>query len=145
MEKTMTEKEAWGNVLREQRKTRWQIPVVGLLLVALVLGTGCATALGVGVDYTAERMVESARRYCQLPPPARSLLRKWINEQLEGTSTLVNECVDDEGYEDLRRVYVDPHLATTIDSIIAEVLDKGFYTLPNGSTIRMVVDSPEGE
>lgn len=110
----------------------------------LLLLQGCA-ALDVAGQRLGERAEGLVEAYCDQPRSVRAIVRWETNEAVKERGAVVIGCAGEEDYDRLRQVFVEPYSEATIDSIIAEVLERGAYTMPDGSVIRLVVDSPEEE
>lgn len=127
--------------LRRQRQGR---QVIARALAVAVLGlalAGCGTA-GVVAERVADRAVESAQWYCAQPRTARSILRVEANRALEGEASVVIACQGDQDgeYETLRTHYVDPLGDASVNRLLLRVIERGEYTLPDGRTLRVVVE-----
>lgn len=106
-----------------------------------VLLAGCAAG-SVVKQRVADRAVETAQWYCSQPRTARSILRVEANKALEGEAKVVIACHGDDAgeYDALQLHFIDPLGAATVDRLLLTVIEKGAYTLPDGRTLRVVVD-----
>lgn len=122
----------------ETRKT-----LVGALALGALALSGCA-ALDVAASRLGDRAESMVSEYCELPRSARAIVRWETNQAVEGKGTIVLACKQDGAeYDQLRQTFVEPLSDSTIDSIIADVIERGSYELPDGSTIRLVVEEAE--
>lgn len=116
-----------------------------LALVAAVAGivllAGCAAG-SVVAQRVEDRAVETAQWYCGQPRTARSILRVEANRALEGEAKVVIACHGDDNdeYETLQAHFIDPLGEATVDRLLLTVIEKGAYTLPDGRTLRVIVD-----
>lgn len=117
------------------------LSVLVLTTLALLTLTGCG-ALDYARGRVADRVEDLARTYCDQPRSVRAIVRVETNNALEDTASIVVACAGEPGYDELRRLYVEPLSNSTIDALVGELLKRGSITLPDGTILRIVADQP---
>lgn len=112
-----------------------------LLLGAVLAATGC-TAFDIAKGRVGDRIESIVTAYCDQPASVRAVVRVETNAAVAERATIVIACKGEPGYEELRRLYVDPLSESTFQAIINRLLTEGAITLPDGTRLRVVVDEP---
>lgn len=118
--------------------------IAGALALGALGLTGCA-AFDVAAGRLGDRAESLVGDYCELPRSVRHVVRWETNKAVQETGTVVIGCQGEPDYTQLRQAFVEPLSDSTIDALIAEVLQKGAVTLPDGTKLKLIVEEGEQE
>lgn len=113
-----------------------------VILIA-VIASGCA-AYDVAKQRVGDRVEGMVAGYCDQPRSVRAVVRVETNAAVADRATIVIACKGEPGYDELRRLYVDPLSDSTIAVLIQQLLERGSLTLPDGTRLRVIADAPTG-
>ena len=114
------------------------------ILIAPLLA-GCA-GLEVAYDAAGDRFSGIVGNYCNLSAGQRQIARGAANAPLEGEALILIACRGDTDFESLHTSYILPY--TQFDpqaAILNTLLEQGSYTLPDGTKLKIVAETPEAE